>query len=146
LTFSMARVAGVEERANYSEFAKTQSKSGPKPAQSVGSFGALLASRLGISVPDGGADATNEGAKPSGDNVRRGRSCTAFQRRPASRWAAAGVRELSSLRLTRGERQPDRVWLPVVARGDPLAHLQGLTARATWIGTRGGSRTVYGVR
>lgn len=75
LTFSMARVAGVEERANYSEFAKTQTKSGPKSTQSVGSFGALLASRLGIAVPEAGAEpSANPAPAPTGDNVRRGRN------------------------------------------------------------------------
>ncbi len=62
LTFSMSRVAGVEERHNYSEFAKSQSKGGPSKAANVGSFGALLASRLGTSVPN---DAPPEAPAPA---------------------------------------------------------------------------------
>lgn len=57
MTFSISRVAGVEERHNYSEFAKTQSKGGAPKAANVGSFGELLASRLGIAVPKDAAEA-----------------------------------------------------------------------------------------
>ncbi len=56
MTFSISRVAGVEERHNYSEFAKTQSKGSAPKAVNVGSFGELLASRLGISVPKDAPD------------------------------------------------------------------------------------------
>lgn len=84
LSFSMSRVAGVEERHNYSEFAKSQSKGSPAKAANVGSFGALLASRLGISVPnDAPPEAGTSAAVPvSGQapssatkdgSVRRGR-------------------------------------------------------------------------
>lgn len=55
LTFSIARVAGVEERNNYSEFSKAQTTKSTK-ASNVGSFGALLANRLGLPVPEAGAE------------------------------------------------------------------------------------------
>lgn len=75
LTFSMSRVAGVEERRNYSEFAKTQTKAAPAKSAQVGSFGELLASRLGIAVPKEEAVAPAESAKPvpNDGSLRRGR-------------------------------------------------------------------------
>jgi small subunit ribosomal protein S1 len=55
LTFSIARVAGVEERNNYSEFSKSMTTKAGK-ASNVGSFGALLATRLGLQVPESGSE------------------------------------------------------------------------------------------
>ncbi len=46
-TFSIARVAGVEERRNYREFT-AQGKSSATEAKAVGSFGELLQKKLGI--------------------------------------------------------------------------------------------------
>ena len=51
LTFSISRVAGVEERRNYQDFAKSQGNATPQ-ASSLGTFGALLASKLGLEVPE----------------------------------------------------------------------------------------------
>lgn len=72
LTFSIARVAGVEERNNYSEFSKSQTTTSTK-ASNVGSFGALLANRLGLRVPEAASEpaATSQGAKPNTDGMVR---------------------------------------------------------------------------
>ncbi len=50
ITFSMARVAKVEERQNYREFAKAQ-RSQQGEASNVGSFGALLQKELKLPEP-----------------------------------------------------------------------------------------------
>jgi small subunit ribosomal protein S1 len=50
LTFSMSRVADVEERQNYRDFARTQ-KAQKDEANSLGTFGALLRERLDLPEP-----------------------------------------------------------------------------------------------
>ncbi len=63
-TFSISRVADVEERRNYQDFAKSQgtarSAAGP-----VGTFGALLASKLGLQVPESPAPSDEAQAPPA---------------------------------------------------------------------------------
>jgi small subunit ribosomal protein S1 len=50
MTFSMARVADVEERQNYRDFARAQKAHKDEPS-SLGSFGALLRERLDLPEP-----------------------------------------------------------------------------------------------
>jgi small subunit ribosomal protein S1 len=50
LTFSMSRVADVEERQNYRDFARSQKTQRDEPA-GLGSFGALLRERLDLPEP-----------------------------------------------------------------------------------------------
>jgi small subunit ribosomal protein S1 len=50
LTFSMSRVADVEERQNYRDFARAQKAQKDEPS-SLGSFGALLRQRLDLPEP-----------------------------------------------------------------------------------------------
>jgi hypothetical protein len=50
MTFSMSRVADVEERQNFRDFNRTQRTSRDEPAN-LGSFGALLRQRLDLPEP-----------------------------------------------------------------------------------------------
>jgi small subunit ribosomal protein S1 len=61
LTFSMSRVADVEERQNYRDFARAQRAHRDEPA-GLGSFGALLRERLDLPEP---APVTTEATAPA---------------------------------------------------------------------------------
>jgi small subunit ribosomal protein S1 len=68
LTFSMSRVADVEERQNYRDFARSQKAHRDEPA-GLGSFGALLRERLDLPEPApvmADAKAPAAGAAPVG--------------------------------------------------------------------------------
>jgi len=68
LTFSMSRVADVEERQNYRDFARAQKTQRDEPAM-LGSFGALLRERLDLPEPapvTTDAKASAAGAAPVG--------------------------------------------------------------------------------
>jgi len=66
LTFSMSRVADVEERQNYRDFARAQKATRDEPAQ-LGTFGALLRERLDLPEPAPGDSKPHAaGAAPVG--------------------------------------------------------------------------------
>jgi small subunit ribosomal protein S1 len=50
LTFSISRVAGVEEEQNYTAFARAQSQSNAPASRDVGTFGELLRQKLSAST------------------------------------------------------------------------------------------------
>jgi hypothetical protein len=50
LSFSIARVAGVEEAQNYTAFARAQSERSAPSARDVGTFGELLRQKLGVAA------------------------------------------------------------------------------------------------
>jgi small subunit ribosomal protein S1 len=70
LTFSISRVAGVEEEQNYTAFARSQ---GQRPAAStveeVGSFGALLRQKLGLPALPPAAPAASAPVPASASNA-----------------------------------------------------------------------------
>lgn len=63
LTFSMSRVAAVEERQNYRDFARAQKMQRDEPS-TLGSFGALLRERLDLPEPAPVAADVAAGAAP----------------------------------------------------------------------------------
>jgi small subunit ribosomal protein S1 len=97
LTFSMSRVADVEERQNYRDFARAQKTQRDEPAV-LGSFGALLRERLDLPEPapvTADAKAPAAGAAPVGTARVLSDSPepdSARTREEARRAPAAGVR------------------------------------------------------
>lgn len=85
LTFSMKRVADAEERSNFAEYS---GRSSPAESRAVGTFGALLAKKLGIEEPTAPREKSDapapaqQPAKGPAERTPPGRSKTPHQAAP----------------------------------------------------------------
>jgi predicted RNA-binding protein with RPS1 domain len=109
LTFSMSRVADVEERQNYRDFARTQkSASREEPSGgSLGTFGALLRERLDLPEP---AEASTDTRAPAADAAPVGPAPAAKNRvdAPGDAKGNTAPSKEKNLGVVHGRRRPNQ--------------------------------------